>query len=134
MLGIGSDFDDCIRACPHQQIVDLAFVLVSNIRNLFGQREDEMEVAHGQQFGFACSQPCLCGTGLALGAVPIAAGVIGDVFVRAALTTRHVTTKRRRAATLDRTHDLQLIKANMACIGQAPDSTMGAEDVRDFQI
>jgi hypothetical protein len=73
MLRIGGDFDHCVGACPHQQIVDLAFVLMCDISDGFGQSEDEMKIPHGQQLGLTCRQPCLRRTGLALGAMTIAA-------------------------------------------------------------
>ena len=134
MLGIGGDPDHGIRARAHQQIVDLALVLVGDVSNLFGQGEDEVEISHGQQFRLARLQPCFCGTGLALGAVTVAAGVVSDVFVRAVLTAGHMAAERRGAAALDRAHHLHLIKADVACIGRPPGSTMGAEDIRNLQL
>jgi hypothetical protein len=41
--------------------------------------------------------------------------------------------ERRRAAALDRTHDLQLLQADMAAINFTPSGTMVAEDIRDLQ-
>ena len=55
------------------------------------------------------------------------------MFVRAVLTAGYVAAERRGAATLDRAHHFQLIKADMACIGRAPRRTMVTEDIRDFQ-
>ena len=52
---------------------------------------------------------------------------------RRILAARDVPAERRRAAALDRTHDLQLIEAYMAAVGLAPSRTVVAEDVRDFQ-
>jgi hypothetical protein len=54
MLRIARDPDHGVCTCPHQQIVDLAFVLVRDVGDLFGQREDEMEIPNGQQFGLTC--------------------------------------------------------------------------------
>ena len=100
----------------------------------FGQREDQMEVPHGQQLRLARRQPCLCRTRLALGAVAVAAGIIGDVLVRAVLAARNMAAERRRAAALDRAHHLHLIEADVACVGRTPGSTMGAEDIRNLQL
>ena len=44
-----------------------------------------MKVRHRQQLGLALSQPFLGGSALTLGAVPIAAAVVGDERMRAVL-------------------------------------------------
>ena len=110
VLGVGGDPDHRVRARPHQQIVDLALVLVGDVRDRLRQREDEVEIPHGQQFGLARRQPCLGCARLAFGAVPVAAGIVGDVLVRAVFTPRDMTAKRRRAAALDGAHHLELVR------------------------
>ena len=60
--------------------------------------------------------------------------IIGDDFVGAVFAARDMPAESRRAATLDRRHDLQLAKAHMAGVGLAPRRSMVAEDIRDFQI
>ena len=60
-----------------------------------------MKVRHRQQLGLALSQPFLGGSALTLGAVPIAAAVVGDKRMRAVLAARDMTTERRRAAIAD---------------------------------
>ena len=63
------------------------------LRNLFcqisgtsscGNAEDEMKVANRQQFLLALLKPTVARSGLTLGAVPVAAGVIRDGLVPAA--------------------------------------------------
>ena len=110
VLGVGGNLDHRVSARPHQQIVGLAFVLVRNICDLFGQSEDEVEVSYGQQFSFPCRQPCLCRTRLTLWAVAVAARVVGDVLMRAVDAARNMPAERRCAAALDCAHDLQLIR------------------------
>lgn len=133
VLGVGGDLDHCVCARAHEQVVDLAFVLMRNIRNLFGQGEDEVEIPHGQQLGLTCRQPCLRRTSLTFGAVTIAARVVGDVFMCAVSAARNMSAKRRRAAALDGAHHLELVKADVPCVCPTPDSAMGAEDIRDLQ-
>jgi hypothetical protein len=41
--------------------------------------------------------------------------------------------KHRRAAAFDGVHHLELVKADVACICRTIRSTMGAEDIRNFQ-
>ena len=67
--------------------------------------------------------------------MPVAAGVVRDLGMaaRRVLAARDVAAERRRAAALDRTHDLQLIEAHMAAVGLAPSGTVVAEDIRDLQ-
>src|ERR1700688_2439993 len=94
-----------------------------------------MEVRHGQELGFALGQPLACGSALTLGAVPIAAAIVGDdgVSARLVLTAPDIAAERRRAAARNRRHDLDLAEADMAGIGLAPRCPMVAEDSRDLQ-
>jgi hypothetical protein len=133
MLGISGDPDHRVRARPHQQVVDLSLVGARDLGDRLRQREDQVEIPHGQEFGLACRQPCLCRTRLALRAVPVTAGVVGDVVMPAVFASRDMAAERRRAATLDGAHDLQLIEADMAGISRPPGSPMGAEDIRNLQ-
>ena len=63
----------------------------------------------------------------------VAAGIVGDEGMRAALAAQNMLTERRRAAALDRRHHLPLVEAHMAGIGLSPCRTMAAEDIRDLQ-
>src|SRR5882724_2394039 len=92
-----------------------------------------MIVRHRQQIGFARRQPVLCRRALALRAVPVAAGVVRDLAVRALLAARDMAAERRRAAALDRRHHLDLAEADMAGIGPAPCRAVAAKDIRDLQ-
>ena len=133
VLGIGGNLDHRVSARPHQQIVDLAFVLMRDVGDRFGQSEDEVEVSHGQQLCLPCGQPCLCRTRLAFGTVTVAARVVGDVLMRAVGAPRDMTAKRRCAAALDCAHHFQLVQADVPCVRRTPGSTMVAEDIRDLQ-
>jgi hypothetical protein len=44
-----------------------------------------------------------------------------------------MSTKRRRAATLNRTHDFELVQADVALVCRTIHSTMGAENIRNLQ-
>jgi hypothetical protein len=91
-----------------------------------------MVVIHRQQFGLACFQPALGGTGLTLRTVAVATGVVGDLDLRAAFTAEHVTTERGTAAALNGRHHLELVETNVSGMGLAPRRTLVAEDVRDL--
>jgi hypothetical protein len=102
---------------------------------LAGQRVDNVEVADGQQLGFALGEPLPRRRTLALRTMAIAATIETDNGVRAAivLATRDMAAERRGPAALDRRHHFQLAKAHMPCIGQTLSGTVVAEDVRDIQ-
>lgn len=134
VLGISRDPDHRVRARPHQQIVDLPLVLAGDVSNRLWQREDQVEIPHGQQLGLARRQPGLGCTRLAFGTVPVPARVVGDVFMPAVFTPRGMTAERCRAAARDGVHHLQLVEADMACIGRPPSRTMDPEDIRNLQL
>src|SRR6267154_2604235 len=73
-LGIGGDRQRGLSRRRKQQTVDRGFVVVGDIGDRTRQREHEVEVADGQQFGLALGEPFLGGSGLTLGAMPVAAG------------------------------------------------------------
>ena len=133
VLGVGGDRGQGLGRGLKQQVVDDGLVLVGDSGDRTGQSEHNMEVWHRQQVSLARRQPALCHSPLALRAVPVAAGVVGDDGIGAVLAARDMAAERRRAATLDRRHHLQLTEADMAGIGPAPCRAVAAEDVRDLQ-
>ena len=133
VLGVGRDRDQRLGRGLEQQIVDHGLVLVGDVGDGRRQREHHVIVRHRQQLGLALGEPFLRGCALAFRAMPIAAGVIGDLRVRALLAARDMPAERRRAAALDRRHHLQLVEAHMAGIGLTPCRSMAAEDIRDLQ-
>ena len=78
-------------------------------------------------------QPAPCSAPLALGAVPITAGVVGDLRLRASRAAQRVTAERSAAAVLHSRHDLELAETEMAALLVSPGRPVGAEDVRDLQ-
>src|ERR1700682_534124 len=133
VLWVGRDGSQCLGRGLKQDIVDDSLVLVGDIGDGRRQGEHDMEVRHRQQVGLARGQPVLCRRTLALRAMPVAAGVVRDLAVRAVLAARDMSAERRRAAVLDRRHYLELAKADMAGIGPAPCRAVATEDVRDLQ-
>ena len=55
------------------------------------------------------------------------------VSARLVLAARNMAAKRRRAAALDRRHDLHLAEADVAGVGFTPRRPVVAEDIRDLQ-
>jgi hypothetical protein len=91
-----------------------------------------VEIGHGQQFGLAVGQPLFGSDSLALRAVPITAGVVGDAQVGADLAALDMTAQCHRSAALDRRHDFQLTEAHVAGMGRTPSRPAVAEDVRNL--
>src|ERR1700756_3481468 len=67
--------------------------------------------------------------------MPVAAGVVRDLGIaaRCVLAACDMPAERCRATALDRTHQLQLLKAHVPLIGLSPRRAVIAEDVRDLQ-
>jgi hypothetical protein len=61
-----------------------------------------MVVINRQQIGLSGFQPTFGGNGLALGAMAVAARVVGDLIVLAVRTAQNVSSQRRGAALFDR--------------------------------
>jgi hypothetical protein len=70
-------------------------------RSAAGEREYDVEVRHWQQLGLALSEPLAGSTALALGTVPVAAGIVRDARVCAVLAARDMAAQRCCAAALD---------------------------------
>ena len=98
VLGIGGDRQQCLGGGAEQQVVDDRLVLVGDRGDLGRQREDDMEIADRQQIGRAGREPILRRRALALGAMAIAARVVGDAAVAAILAALDMAAERGRAA------------------------------------
>ena len=98
MLWVGRDRDQRFGGDLEQQVIDDRLVLIGDLGDRSRQGEDDMEIGHGQQFGLAVGQPFLGSGGLALGAVPVAAGIVANAQVRAGLAAFDMTAQRRRSA------------------------------------
>ena len=130
VFGVGGDGDQGLGGGFEQQVIDDRLVVIGDIGDRSGQGEDDMEIRHGQEIGLAVGQPFFGSSGLALWAMPIAAGVVRDAQVRAVLTAFDMPAQRRRSAALDRRHDLELAEAHMAGMRRTPSRPAVAEDVR----
>jgi hypothetical protein len=133
VLRVGGDGQHRLRRRPEQQVVDGDLVLERDVGDRGRKREHDVEVGDRQQVGLALGQPGARGRSLALGAVPVAAAVIGDAPGSAVLAGLDVPAQRRRAAMFDRRHDLELVKAQMPGMGGPVDGACDAEDVGDLK-
>src|SRR5688572_17405584 len=111
MFGIGSDGAQRLGGNLKQQPVDYRLVVIRDRGNRCWQGEDYVVVVHRQQFALAGLQPMSRGSPLALRAVPVTAGVIGDLVMRTGFAAQDMSTQCRAAALLDGRHDLELSEA-----------------------
>ena len=130
---LGGDGDQGLGGGFEQDVVDHCLVLVGDVGDRLRQGEDDVEIGNVQQLGLPCRQPVFRRRALALGAMAVAARVVGDLGVGAVRTCCHVAAERRRTTALDGRHDLELAEADVTGIGPTPSGPVGAEDIRDLQ-
>ena len=133
MLRVGGDRGQRLRGGPEQEVVDGRLVLERDGADRGRQGEDDVIVGNRQELRLAVFEPSPRGGRLALRAVTIAAGVVGDALVRAVLAALDVAAERGCATGLDRRHDLQLGEAHVTGVGLSPRRPVGAKDVGDLE-
>src|SRR5579862_3109923 len=133
MLGIGGDRRERLSRRLEQQTIDLGLVLVGNRTDLRRQSEHDVEVRHRQQLGLARLKPGLRRPPLALRAVPIPAGVVGNARIGAVFASLDVSAERCGATYLYGRHDAPLGEAQMGLVGRAPAGPVAAKDIRHLQ-
>ena len=133
MSGIGRDRHHRLRRRPEQQVVKERRVLPGDVGDHGGQCEHDVEIADRQQVGLALGEPGSRGGALALGAVPVAAAVVGDPKVAAVVAAIDMAAKRRRPAVLDRRHDLELGNAQVTGLNGAIAGPFSSEDIGDLK-
>jgi hypothetical protein len=126
---IGSDFEERGGAGLEEQAVDEALVLVSEWRQLVGERKDHMNVANGQEFLAPLSQPAVACTGLTLGAVPVSTRIIRDGTMAAVNAAITMAAQGGGAATRDGVQHLPLgpVQPGPSPCDEA--LTLGANDI-----
>ena len=133
MPGIGSDDAQRLGGGGEQDAIDDGLIVESDLGDRRRHREDDVEVRHRQQLGLSVGQPLSTRQPLALRAVPVAAGIIGDAKLAAAVALLDMTAQRGRAAGFDGAHNTALTAAQMAGMGLTVSGTVAAEDIRHLQ-
>ena len=134
MPRIGGDGLECCGDGVEQDGIDDGLVVEGDLGDFGRYREHDVEVRHRQQIGLTVSEPSFARRALALGTMPVAAGVIGDPGMRAVRTGLDMTAKRCCPAELDRGHDAALDAAEMAVMGNTIGMTMATKDIRHLQF
>jgi hypothetical protein len=108
MFGISADGAQGFSRRAEKNAVQHLFVLVGDGGDLFRHGEDNVEVFDGQQFGLAVFEPLGAGERLALGTVPVSAGVVGGALVAAGVTLLQVAAQSGGTAEFDGAHHAPL--------------------------
>ena len=133
MLGVCRN--DCHRiGCRlEQQVVNDGLIVEGDVSDLGREREDDVEVADGQQVGFARFQPCPGRRALALGAMPVAAAIECHAPVATVGAGLDMPAQRGCAAQFNRRHDFQLMQGQVPGMGSSVGGSCFAEDVGDLK-
>ena len=73
-----------------------------------GNAEDQVKITHRKQFLLSCGEPFFASVGLALRAVAISAGVVGDGLMTASSALIAMSTQRRCTAAGNRVEHFEL--------------------------
>jgi len=134
VFGIGGNGQQGLGGGLEQYGVDDGLVVIGDVIDLRRQGEHDMVIFDGQQIGLTRFQPIQGRRSLTLGAMAVAARVVGDADMAAVAAGLNMAAERRRATTLDGRHHLQLAEADMAGTGHTPGRSVGAQDIRDLQM
>jgi len=133
MLRVSGDSLQGLGSCLEQDGVDYRLVAIGKVTDRRRQGKDQVVILDRQQVGLARFEPAMSGTTLAPGAMPVTAGVVGDLLMLAGRTAQYMSPECCTAAGLDGRHYLELAEADMPCMCLAPCLSPGAEDIRDLQ-
>lgn len=106
--GIGRNFQQRGSAGFEQEAEKDLLVLPNQRNQRMRHAEDEMEIAHREQFPIPGTQPLLACVGLALRAVAVSAGVIRDGLMSAAYALIAMSAECGSAAAFDRPEHFEL--------------------------
>jgi hypothetical protein len=133
MFRIGRDGPKSGRDGLEEEVVNDLLVVEGEGAEGVGKCEDDVEVRDRQEFAPPGLEPFGFGQGLTLGAVPVAAGVVGDHLVVAMVAPIEMSPQGGGPALLDSAHDLPLLGIHRLAELAAIVFSVLAEDVRDFQ-
>src|SRR6516164_5965424 len=134
MFGISSDGRQGFGYGSKQNVVDDLLVLVSDRSDLFGDRENDMKIVRGEDFGHSLLDPLGTREGLALWAMAVPAAVIARPLVTTAVAAFEMPAESCGATHLDRSHDALLCRRERPIMLLTIGFAVAAEDVRHFEL
>src|SRR5271165_4746359 len=129
MLSVSGKFYSCGSTGADQQLVELSRVVQRQYVQFVGHGEDHMKVTGRKKLLLPFSDPAFPCLRLALWAVPVPAGVIGDGLMPALWTGIEVSTQSRGAAILDGAESLELLIIETRFVSVQKATALCAEDV-----
>jgi hypothetical protein len=133
VLGIRGDGTEGFGGRPEKQSVKEALVLQGQRSDLFGKGEDHVIVRRGKQFGLARLEPPGFGERLTLGALAVAAGVVGVSLRAARIAYVDVAAQEGSPAEFDGAHGMMLLERHESAVDLPIGRAALAEDVGHFQ-
>ena len=133
MSGIRRDFPQRLAGSLEQHPVEQPLILQGQGRDLGGQRKNDVKVGNRQEFGRSLFEPVGAGQSLALGAMTVAARIVGDLAVPALVTRPDVSTHDRRATGLDIGKHSLLARRKSGAVIPQEGRCLAAKDVGHFQ-
>ena len=128
-LRIRGDLLQRLRGRLKEEVVHHAFVDERETRERLRHREDDVDVADGQQLLLASRDPRVPRRGQTLRAMPVAAAVVREGRVCALLTAIAVPAERRGAALGDRPEDAPMLPGDPRVVGVQKAIAVLAHDV-----
>src|SRR6202140_1151417 len=129
MFGVGGDLQEGFGRGAKEHAVNDPLVLKSHGRDHLRQREDDVKVLDRQELAGALFEPGRAGGALALWAMAIAAGAIGDRAVAAAVALFDVATERCCATDRDVPQRFLLASGERSAIRIEISWAMDAENI-----
>src|ERR1022692_2042589 len=134
MLGVsGDDLQSFCRGLE-EDAVDHLLVLISDGGNLFRYGEDHVKVRDVEKLRLPILDPLRPRETLALGAMAIAAAIVGVAFIAALVAAFEMATEGRGTAHLDSRHDAPLRHGQRRAMLLSISFSVAAEHVRHFQL
>ena len=125
-------FDQGFRNGLEQDAVENFLISEHKGIKVIGDGEDDVKIWYGKQVLFPGLDPLLFLEELALGAVPVSAGVVGDHLGPAVIALIHMAALIGGAAGFNRPHGAETVRGHG--MGVAVIRTVLAEDVRNFDL
>lgn len=133
ILGVGRDGGERLRLAAEQGGIDHRLVLEGDLSGGGRQGEDHVEIRHGKEFGLPLGKPLRACRALALRAMPIATGVVGDARGAAVVALLDMAAELRRPTRRDGAHHASLDAAEVTGMRPSKSFAVPAEYVRHLQ-
>ena len=127
--GVGGDLQQSFRYGAEQNAIQDPPVLESQGCQQMRQREDHMEIGNRKQFRRAVGEPLLARRALALGAMPVAAGVVGVDPMSAPVAGAPIPAENGCPAVFDRVEDAPMIGVQQLAILRDKLFPVGTDDI-----